>query len=233
MVGVKRRSQVILQVRMRVQKDSPAQPSCSSSPLKCTSHLGFSLGPFLTIDLRCMSCGTKYPANLTPPTISMPSRKGKPNPFTRYNRQHSRPAHRIVGSWPPTPPVRGYLHLRQLGGGEYPPPFRITQGYARFQRWVAPLAVFAAETGIFPVSSKTGQNRCFRPSEAITAECGGHGFRSTKSVRCARRNWSQSKAPIEPGPYSNRTLAPRCRPMRIRTTLVMSDGHNYLAAEPF
>ena len=26
------------------ERDSPAQPSCSSSPLKCTSHLGFSLG---------------------------------------------------------------------------------------------------------------------------------------------------------------------------------------------
>ena len=26
------------------ERDSPAQPGCSSSPLKCTSHLGFSLG---------------------------------------------------------------------------------------------------------------------------------------------------------------------------------------------
>ena len=26
------------------ERDSPAQPRCSSSPLKCTSHLGFSLG---------------------------------------------------------------------------------------------------------------------------------------------------------------------------------------------
>ena len=58
-------------------------------------------GPFLTIDLRCRSCGTNYPANLTPPTIPTLSRKGKRNPFTRYNRQHSPPAHRIVGNWPP------------------------------------------------------------------------------------------------------------------------------------
>ena len=48
-----------------------------------------------------MSCGMNYLANLTPPTISTPSRKGKRNPFTRYNRQRYRPSHRIVGSWPP------------------------------------------------------------------------------------------------------------------------------------
>ena len=42
MVGVKRRSRVILQVRMR--GIHPRNPAESPSPLKCTSHLGFSLG---------------------------------------------------------------------------------------------------------------------------------------------------------------------------------------------
>ena len=40
--GGKRRSRVILQVRMK--GIHPRNPAESPSPLKCTSHLGFSLG---------------------------------------------------------------------------------------------------------------------------------------------------------------------------------------------
>ena len=92
------------------------------------------------------------------------------------------------------------------------------QGYARFQRWVAPLAVFAAETGIFPVSRKTGQNRCFRPSEAITG-----GMRGARFPQYKKRPLRQTQSVTVQGADQNRSLLKQ----DARTTVqAHADSHN-------
>ena len=50
------------------ERNSPAQPGCSSSPLKCTSHLGFSLGQVISPPFGIQPRLTDYPQGGTPIT---------------------------------------------------------------------------------------------------------------------------------------------------------------------
>ena len=69
------------------ERNSPAQPGCSSSPLKCTSHLGFSLeGKYGANSPRIGMSMDLVRSNFSPVTLMIAGRWKSPSMPAHYTR---------------------------------------------------------------------------------------------------------------------------------------------------